>query len=87
MLLRSDYKSPDAAASPERAAETTAVLDALKRVQHHSLSFIKDTRKAGDTVVELLKCFVNPNRLIAKRADKKLDFETSKRKYQVKNLE
>lgn len=80
-ILFKDFKSSDAAVPPAAAAESGRVLTAFKRIETYMLTFIKEVQRSGDVMAELMQCFTNPDKLIAKRSHKKLDAESYQRKY------
>jgi len=83
VVLTSDFKAASSAVKAPAAAESNKVLAALKKIATYTHTLVKDLQSSGDTMAELMQCFTNPNKLISKRADKKLDAESFQRKFQA----
>lgn len=79
-LLLSKEVSANTMIDADKVARTRQVIDAFKRLETCRHTFVDAVKPCGTSIDRLLTCFVNPSKLIAKRADKKLDYERYRRK-------
>eukprot|EP00041_Stephanoeca_diplocostata_P031615 m.989012 g.989012 ORF g.989012 m.989012 type:complete len:1298 (+) comp23995_c0_seq6:220-4113(+) len=82
-----DYRVGEVFPPETRHKDTQLICDTLKRIEKHTHTYVETVRKIvvapKGPLDRLLQGFANPQRLIAKRADKQLDYESFKRKYQA----
>lgn len=74
-----DYRVGEVFPPEARRKSTQLICDTLKRIEKHTHTYVDTVRKLVLTpkgpLDRLLQGFANPQRLIAKRADKQLDYE------------